>query len=140
MKIDVSRHGDVARVRVKGRIVDGKPADEFKAALQKLVREGTRDTIIDLEEVSWFDSLALGILVAHYASCTNRGGSVALLGANDKIRALMKLARVDDRFGWASELGEAQRWLADSRSSKAADTSPSERSKSSPKGQGPRAE
>lgn len=111
MKIEVSLHGDAARVRVKGRIVDGKSADDLKETLQKLVRGGTRKTIIDLEKVSWFDSLGLGILVSHYVSSTNQGGRVVLLGANEKIRALMKMARVDDRFGWASDLGEALRWL-----------------------------
>jgi anti-sigma B factor antagonist len=111
MKIDVSLHGDVARVRVKGRIVDGKPADELKAVLQKLFQQGTHHTAIDLEEVSWFDSLALGILVAHYVSSTSRGGRVVLVRANDKIRSIMKLARVDDRFGWAADFDAALRWL-----------------------------
>jgi anti-anti-sigma factor len=111
MIVDVSLHGDVARVRVNGRIVDGKPADDLKAALQKIAREGARDTIIDLEEVSWFDSLALGILVAHYASAARRGGRVALVHANEKIRSLMKLARVDDRFGWSADVADALRWL-----------------------------
>lgn len=117
MKTDVSLHGDVALVRVKGRIVDGKPADELRAVLQRLVHQGTRDTVIDLEEASWFDSLALGILVAHYVSATNRGGRVALLNANDKIRSLMKLARVDDRFRWTSSLAEALSWLEEGPSS-----------------------
>ena len=111
MKVDVSRHGNVTRVRIEGRIVDGEFADELKEKLREIVRQGRVLTIVDVSEVKWFDSLAIGILAAHYISCTNRGGKVLLLGANEKIRRLMDLVRISDRFGWADNLDDALRWF-----------------------------
>jgi anti-anti-sigma factor len=107
METGVTLHGDVARVLVKGRIVDGKPADELKATLKRLHREGRTKTIIDLTEVTWFDSLAIGILIAHYTSAVNRGGEVVLVGANEKIRSLMQMVRLADRFLWYPTLEQA---------------------------------
>jgi anti-anti-sigma factor len=111
MEVDVTFHGDVARVRIKGRVVDGKPADVLKQTLAKLIEEGKLNTIFDLWEVTWFDSLGIGILVGHYISVTGRGGKVMLLGANKKIRRIVEMVRVADRFGWSWDLEEALAWF-----------------------------
>jgi anti-anti-sigma factor len=111
MEVDVSFHGDVARVRIKGRIVEGEGADRLKQTLSKLVEEGKLHTIFDLWEVSWFDSLGIGILVGHYISVAGRGGKVMLLGANKKVRQIVELVRVADRFGWSWDLDEALAWF-----------------------------
>jgi anti-anti-sigma factor len=111
MKIDVSLHGDVAKVRIEGRIVDGEAANDLKAALRGVLRGGRNCTIIDVSEVKWFDSLAIGILAAHYISSTRTGGKVLLMGASEKIRRMMEMVRIDDRFGWASNLDEAMKWF-----------------------------
>ena len=111
MEVDVTFHGDVARVRIRGRIVDGKPADELKQTLSKLLEQGKVNTIFDLWEVTWFDSLAIGILVGHYISVAGRGGKVMLLGANKKVRQIVEMVRVADRFGWSWDLEEALAWF-----------------------------
>ncbi len=111
MKVDVTFHGDVARVRIKGRIVDGKSADELKQTLAKLVEEGKLHTIFDLWEVTWFDSLGIGVLVGHYISVAGRGGKVMLLGANTKVRQIVEMVRLADRFGWSWDLEEALAWF-----------------------------
>jgi anti-anti-sigma factor len=111
MEFDVSFHGDVTRVRIKGRIVDGKRAEELRERLSKLVQEGKLNTIFDLWEVSWFDSLAIGILVGHYVSVASRGGKVMLLGGNKKIRRIMEIVRLADHFGWTWDFDEALAWF-----------------------------
>ena len=59
--------------------------------------------------MTYFDSLAIGLLDAHYMSVTQRGGRVLLLKADKKIRVMMKMARLEDRFEWAADLDEALR-------------------------------
>jgi anti-anti-sigma factor len=111
MEVDVSFHGNVARVRIKGRIVDGEPAERLRETLSKLIQEGKLHTIFDVWEVSWFDSLGIGIIVAHYISVASRGGKVMLLGANKKIRQIVEMVRLADRFGWSWDLDEALAWF-----------------------------
>lgn len=111
MEVDVTFHGDVVRVRIKGRVIDGEAADRLKQTLSKLLQDGKLDTIFDLWEVTYFDSLGIGILVSHYICVAGRGGKVMLLGANKKIRQIVEMVRVADRFGWAWDLDEAVAWF-----------------------------
>jgi len=111
MDIEITHKGTVTVVRLAGRIVEGDPETALQDAFQHLAREDTVRTVVDFEAVTWFDSVAIGLLVAHYISATKRGGGIVLLNADDKIRTLMKMTHLDDRFGWASDLEEASRWL-----------------------------
>ena len=58
-------------------------------------------------DVTWFDSLGIGILLGHYISVTQRGGRVLLLNTGPRISALLKMVRLEDRFGWPSDLDDA---------------------------------
>ena len=109
MDIETNLKGDIPVIHLSGRILDGAPAERLQDAFRDVIQEGRIFSIIDLEQVTYFDSLAIGILVAHYISVTQRGGRVLLLKADNKIRVMMKMARLEDRFEWAADLDEALR-------------------------------
>ena len=111
MEIKVSPEGEPAVVEISGRIVEGQPADDFEKALRALVRDKRINTIIDVSEVGWFDSTAIGILISHYVSSKKLGGQVLLLKANAKIKSLMRMVHLYDRFGWADDMNEARSWF-----------------------------
>ena len=91
--------------------MDGKPAEQLQKALSNLISENKTDTIFAIPSVDWFDSTGIGILVSHYVSVTKQGGRILLLGANEKVKFLLRLVRLEDRFGWAQELDEALSWF-----------------------------
>lgn len=109
MSIEVTSAGEdaAALVRVTGPVVDGASASELRKTLKELIQEGKVRTIVDLTEVSWFDSVAIGVLVSHYVSVTNRNGKVVILGANDRVKTLFALTRLLDRFDWVNDLASA---------------------------------
>jgi len=109
MDIEINLKGDIPVIHLSGRILDGAPAERLQDAFRDVIQEGRIFSIIDLEQVTYFDSLAIGLLVAHYISVTQRGGRVLLLKADKKIRVMMKMARLEDRFEWAADLDEALR-------------------------------
>jgi len=111
MDIDVKPKGAVTVVRVRGRIVDGEPANLLQDALRKLVRAQHVRTVFDFERLTYLDSLAIGILVSHYVSVSQLGGGIVLLKADEKVEELMRITRLSDRFGWASDLDEAIAWF-----------------------------
>ncbi len=111
MDIEINLEGDIPVIRLSGRILDGAPAETLQDAFLDVARDGRIFSIIDLEQVTYFDSLAIGLLVAHYISVTQRGGRVLLLKADDKIRVMMKMAHLEDRFEWVTDLDEALRSL-----------------------------
>lgn len=111
MDVKVDLKSEPAVVRVSGRIVEGQPADELEQALRGLIRNQRINTIIDVSEVGWFDSTAIGILISHYVSSKKLEGRVLLLKANDKVKTLMKIVHLYDRFGWADDMSEARSWF-----------------------------
>ena len=111
MDIEVKPKGTVTVVRVRGRIIDGEPANLLQDALRKLVRAQHVKTVFDFEGVTYLDSLAIGILVSHYVSVSLLGGGIVLLKADEKVEELMRITRLTDRFGWASEVEQAIKWF-----------------------------
>jgi hypothetical protein len=49
--------------------------------------------------------------VCHYISVSKAGGRILILNASDKIKKLMKIVHLDDRFGWADDWDEAKTWF-----------------------------
>ena len=96
-------------IRLSGRIINGESAAKLQETFQGFARDERIFTIIDLEHVTYFDSLAIGLLIAHYISVSQRGGRVLLLKADEKIRILMRMTRLEDRFAWVTDLEEALR-------------------------------
>jgi anti-anti-sigma factor len=111
MEIKATQRDDFTVVEIRGRIVDGEPAEQLHKALRKLVAEKRADTIFDLSGVEWFDSVAIGILVCYYISVSKAGGRTLILQASEKIKKLMKIVHLDDRFGWADDWDEALAWF-----------------------------
>ena len=111
MEIKTTQRDDFTVVEIRGRIVDGEPAEQLHKELRKLVAEKKSDTIFDLSGVEWFDSVAIGNLVCHYISVSQAGGRILILNASDKIKKLMKIVHLDDRFGWADNWDEAKAWF-----------------------------
>ena len=116
MEIKVKASDKVAVVEIRGRIVEGEPANELDRALRALIRDKKVNTILDVSEVGWFDSTAIGILVSHYVSAKKLDGRVLLLKANEQVKSLMKLVHLYDRFGWADEMDEARSWFENPKS------------------------
>ena len=111
MEIKTSERDDLTVVEIRGRIVDGEPAEQLHKVLRGLVAERRSDTVFDLSGVEWFDSVAIGFLVCHYISISKAGGRILILYASDKIKKLMEIVRLDDRFGWADDWDEALAWF-----------------------------
>ena len=61
-----------------------------------LVREQKAPfTVIDLSDVPYMDSAALGTLLGFHVSCQREGRRYALAGASDRLKSLFQVAGVD---------------------------------------------
>ena len=62
---------------------------------QQLVREHTAPvTLIDLAEVPYMDSAALGALLGFHVSCGREGRKYGLVAVSDRLKTLFKVAGV----------------------------------------------
>ncbi len=81
-----------------------------------LFREAVRavavpSMIIDLTEVPYIDSGAVGALVQAYVSCQKAGRRLALVGLSHRVRAVLQITGVHVLFNTFPTLGEAEEAL-----------------------------
>ncbi len=64
MQIDEQKSQDVVVIRPRVTQLNAPVADEFKAQITTIVERGERCLILDLSDVEFIDSSALGAIVA----------------------------------------------------------------------------
>ncbi len=63
---------------------------------QRMSREeAAKPVVLDLTEVSYLDSAALGSILGMFASCQRTQRGFALTGLTERVRSLFKMTRVD---------------------------------------------
>lgn len=78
-------------------------------AFDDAVRAGnTRSLIVDLTGVPYVDSAGIGALVGAYVSSQNRQRSLALVGANERVRSSLRTAWVEQLFHFFDSVSAAQ--------------------------------
>jgi anti-sigma B factor antagonist len=85
---------DVAIVRISGRVTLTEGTPEVDDVLQRLVQQGHLRIVLDLEEVPYIDSTALGSLLRTHATVSRRGGAMKLLKVKGHVRELLELTRL----------------------------------------------
>jgi anti-sigma B factor antagonist len=93
-------HGDVVVVDVEGPV--GSDDDEARVALRdtmrRLVERGNAHILLNVENVSYVDSVWLGTMVQAYASATRRGGALKLVHVQRRFRELLHVTKLDTVF------------------------------------------
>jgi len=76
---------------------------------QTEVREGSAPmTIIDLSEVPYMDSAALGSVLGFHASCHREHRQYGLVGVSDRLKTLFRVAGVEGMVVVYGSLAEAE--------------------------------
>ena len=68
-------------------------------------------TIVDLTDVPFMDSAALGAVMGLHVSCQRQGRKYALVGASQRLRVLFEVAGVNKILVTYATLAEAQEKL-----------------------------
>jgi anti-sigma B factor antagonist len=97
-KIEVGETvGGIALVSLSGRL-NAVSAPEAKDRLKALLREVSRDLIIDLAELTFIDSSGLAALVAAYKASVEVGGNLKLARVVPQVAQVFSLTRLDRVF------------------------------------------
>lgn len=64
--------------------------------------------IVDLNEVPYIDSAAIGALVQAHVTCARNNRKLALVGLGHRVRAVLKISSVDILFTTYPTLAEAE--------------------------------
>jgi anti-sigma B factor antagonist len=97
VSIHVETRHDVAILKPSGTFHGGHETDKLREILRLSMADHTRKLIIDLGNVSWINSSAIGILVEAQLDYEKRGGRIILANLDKRISDILtitKLARL----------------------------------------------
>lgn len=82
---------DIHVVALKGRLTLGSRLSLLEAEINTLTDSGARKIVVDLENVEYADSAALGVLLHATSSVRAKGGRLLLAAPNSRLRDLFTL-------------------------------------------------
>lgn len=86
--------GKITVLKLKGNFVGGDETDELQNTIKKLSDAGNLKLVIDLGEVSYLNSSALGVLISAHANYTKREGKVKLCQLNKNLENLFVITKL----------------------------------------------
>ena len=97
MEIAVMQADNNTTIALKGRF-DFQAHQEFRRTVDGLLRSGKAMLTVDLSQVNFIDSSALGLLLLARENCEKAGGGVILNQPKDYVDKVLKLCHFDQLF------------------------------------------
>ena len=99
MDLSITRadHGDRTVVHLGGEI-DVYTAPLVREKLDEQIQAGRTDLVVDLTDVTFLDSTGLGVLVGRLKLARTRGGSMRLVGTDDRVLKVFAITGLDKVF------------------------------------------
>ena len=97
MSYTVAEHAGVAGthvVEVEG-VLDVKAAPDLKAALEAAIERGTKILIVDLDQVKFIDSSAIGVLLAARERLLRAGGALEVACAERNVVRVLQIVGIE---------------------------------------------
>jgi anti-sigma B factor antagonist len=108
--------GGVILLDLRGRIILGPETTALREKVNQLVAAGYTKIVLNLEEVSYVDSVGLSTLVASYTSARKQGGDMKLLHLTSRVRDLLQITHLTMVFDTYDNFEEAARSFRDQAS------------------------
>jgi len=96
LQISIRDSGDVTILDLHGRVTIGVDSDLLQVHLKKLVAQGVRKLLLNLEDVTQLDSLGISAVVATHVSLTRQGGSLKLLCPSGRVQDVLRVIHLAD--------------------------------------------
>src|ERR1700739_3307610 len=105
MAFDVRDHDGVAVISSSGDL-DATSGPELEKALERLLGDGRRNVLVNLNGTSFVDSAGLATLVKALKRLRAAGGKLFLAELTPAVRRVFELTRLDRAFELFSSEGE----------------------------------
>jgi len=100
MKVNDSLVNDIVIMELSGKIMGGDDTTYFHGRIHEYLGTNKRRFVIDLKQVTWTNSLGLGMLIAGRAAVTKVEGRIVLANITniENLLAITGLMRVFDTY------------------------------------------
>jgi anti-sigma B factor antagonist len=99
VKVKKEIKNDVAILVLSGSLLGGpETADKFQGELERIIKDGIKKVIIDLDKVNRMNSTGLGILMRGYMSMKNSEGDIKLVSLNESLKGILIMTQLNKIF------------------------------------------
>lgn len=98
MQLEVKKNGDVTVIAVSGTITMLDTPSPLKDRVATLVRDGERNFVLSLGQLTFVDSSCMGELVSCYVRVARAGGTLKLAQSPRRIKELLLVTRLGEIF------------------------------------------
>ena len=92
--------------------LDMYSAPSIRSEVRRLLDGGVRDVILDLSDVHFIDSTALGVILGAISRTKHMQGRTLVVTADDNVTRVFRLTRLDEVVSLFRTLDEAEASLA----------------------------
>jgi len=96
--LHVHEEKGVSVVDVSGRISLGEGATTVREALRAMAKEGQKNILLNLHNVSYIDSSGLGTLVSSFATLGRSGARLKLLNVTSRVKDILLVTKLHTVF------------------------------------------
>ena len=84
---------------------------EMNETLHKLIDEGKKNIVVDMNGVSLVTSSGIGIMISAYTTMKNAGGNIKFCQFSDKVHGVLSITKLDSVFDYFETVDEALKSL-----------------------------
>ena len=95
--IQIRQAGKVTLMDVSGRLTSFE-AQAFRDAIQRLLRQGDNNIVLNLTGLDYLDSSGIGELVRNYVAVVKKGGAMKVVGLAPKVDEILKVTQLYQVF------------------------------------------
>ena len=92
--ISERRIGDVTILDLHGRLVFDEGDTSCAERIDRLIRQGRIQILVNLQDVNYIDSAGVGALVSKYVTLRRRDGNLKLLCLSERVRHVISIAQL----------------------------------------------
>jgi anti-sigma B factor antagonist len=90
--------GEVTILDLRGRLVFDEGDTSCAERIDRLIKQGRLQIVVNLQDVSYIDSAGVGALVSKFVTLRKRGGDLKLLRLSDRVRHVISIAHLLEVF------------------------------------------
>jgi anti-sigma B factor antagonist len=98
MQMDEEMQDDVAVLHLSGTMMGGAETAEFQSRVEQLIQDGSTKIVVDLGQVRWMNSTAIGILASSLNKVRETGGDLRPARVSKQVSSVFADMQLDKVF------------------------------------------
>lgn len=107
MKYNIKEQFNCVIIELKGNLMGGPAAEQFREDLHELIDQDKTNVIVNLGKVKFMNSSGLGIIIGALTTMRKAGGNLVICEADKKIENLLMITQLISVFQHYRTLKEA---------------------------------